>query len=78
MKIKNKKEEETLPLAIFCPRCRKKHPRHGCPLDNIEICVIYEQDHDTKDCPSLPRIKSVYQGTSERVEKLCLINLKRT
>jgi hypothetical protein len=76
MKIKKKQEEETLPLAIFCPRCHKKHPHHECPLDNIEICAICEHDHDTKDCPSLPGIKSVYQGTSEGVEQLCLINPK--
>jgi hypothetical protein len=77
MKIKKKEDEETLPLAIFFPKCCKKNPLREFPLDSVEICVICEQDHDTKNCPSLPGIKTIYQETSEGVEKLCIINQKQ-
>jgi hypothetical protein len=59
---KKNKEEVNLALVIFCSRCRKKHPLQECPLDSIEVCVICEQNHATKNFPSLPELKEVYQG----------------
>jgi hypothetical protein len=62
---KRKKEEIDLALAIFCSRCRKKHPLWECPLDNVEVCGICEKNHATKYCPSLPELKAVYQRDNE-------------
>jgi hypothetical protein len=47
---------------IFCPKCRKKHALHECPLDNIKMCKICARLHTTEDCPSLPGLKAVYQN----------------
>ena len=67
---KKKKEEVDLALAVFCSRCRKKHPLRECPLDNIEICGIYENSYDTKNFPSLLELKAVYQGATRETEKI--------
>lgn len=55
--MQNKQKVENVVSLIFCPRCRKKHPLRECLLDKIEICVIYEKRHATKDFPSLPGCK---------------------
>ena len=60
--IKRKQEEAERALAIFCPRCTRRHPRNECPLNCIKICLVYEENHSTNKCPSLPRLKVVYQG----------------
>lgn len=47
---------------------------------NIEIRVIYVESNATKDCPSLPGLKFVYQedgGVSQTPEKLCFVAPKR-
>jgi hypothetical protein len=54
LKIKRKQEEENPVLSIFCPKCRKRHPLRECPLDNVPVCAICNENHKTKDCPSLP------------------------
>lgn len=54
------------PLAIFNPRCHKKHALYECPLDKTTmnamnvapICNIYELNHPTDDCIYLPIAKS--------------------
>lgn len=35
MHIKIYREEAERALAIFCPRCTRKHPRNECPLNSI-------------------------------------------
>jgi hypothetical protein len=42
LKIHNKQQAEAEALAIFCPKCRKKHALRECPLDAkvVETCVI--------------------------------------
>lgn len=45
--IKRKQEEAERALAIFCPRCARRHPRNRCPLNSIEVCLVYEEDHST-------------------------------
>ena len=52
MNIKRKQEEEKRALAIFCPRCTKRHPRNECPLNSIESFSVYEESHSTDKCPS--------------------------
>ena len=48
-------------LAIFCPRCRKKHNQRECPLDMVHTCAIYTKDHAMDQCPSLPGLKAIYK-----------------
>jgi len=77
LKIQYKKNYENVALSIFCPKCRKKHALRECPLDSkaIETCVICVDNHDTKECPSLPGLKFVFndEGISEPVYPLYFI-----
>jgi len=59
--IKRKQEEAERALAIFYPRCTRRHPRSECPLNSIEVCLVCE-DHSTDKCPSFPELKAIYQG----------------
>jgi hypothetical protein len=74
---KKKKEEADLALAVFCPKSRKKYPLRECPLDIIKICGICEQNNDTKNCPSLPELKAIYQGATGETEQICFMAQKR-
>ena len=47
MQAKQKQVEEEKNLAIFCPRCRKKHSHKECPLDVVQVCAICTKDHST-------------------------------
>jgi len=77
MNIKRKQEEAERALAIFFPRCTRRHPRNECPLNCIEICSVCEENHSVDKCPSLPRLKVVYQGAERVTEQLCYINQRR-
>ena len=77
MNIRRKQEEAERALAIFCPRCTIRHPRNECPLNCIEICSICEENHSTDKFPSLPGLKSVYQGAEGVTEQIYYINQKR-
>ena len=45
LNIKLKLEGEA--LSIFCAKCRKKHPIKDCPLNNVKVCMIYAENHET-------------------------------
>ena len=62
-KLQNKQKAETDALAIFYPKCRKKHALREFPLDAkiIETCVICSENHETKSFPSIPGLKVVFQ-----------------
>jgi hypothetical protein len=61
LKLKKKQEEEIV-LAIFCPRCRKKHGEKECPLNVIEICGLCTLEHPTSECPTLLELQAMYRG----------------
>eukprot|EP00253_Pinus_taeda_P025718 PITA_25718 len=77
LQAKQKQMEAEQNLAIFCPRCRKKHSHKECPLDTVQTCAICTRDHSTEDCPSLPRLKVVYKEAEEEPEALYLLNQRR-
>lgn len=52
--IQKKQEEAERDLAIFCPRCTRKHPRNKCPLHSIEVYFSCEEEHLTNQFPFLP------------------------
>ena len=63
LSIKKKFEDEA--LAIFCSRCKKKHPIKNCPLNSISVCGVCAEDHTTEDYPSLPGLQAIYKGANE-------------
>lgn len=77
MNVKRKQKEAERSMAIFCPRCTGRHPRNECPLNCIQICSVCEENHFADKCPSLPRLKVVYQGAEGVTEQLCYINQRR-
>jgi len=72
LRIKNKQKAEAEALAIFFPKCRKKHALRECPLDAkvVETCMICSENHETKDCPSIPGLKAVFQEDPNSMESL--------
>jgi hypothetical protein len=62
LKMKRKQEEESVSLAIFCPRCRKRHPKKEFPFNVIEFYGIFLEYHPTERCPSLPGLQDIYKG----------------
>jgi len=72
--IKRKQEEAERALAIFCPRCTRRHPRNECPLNSIEVCSVCEEDHSMNQCPSLPGLKVAYQGAEGATKPLYFMN----
>jgi len=52
--IKRKQEEVERALAIFYPRCTRRHPQNEFPLNSIEVCSVCEENHCMGKCPSLP------------------------
>ena len=62
MQIKKKQEETERALAIFFPKCTKRHPINECPLNVIEVFFVCEENHAVDKCPYLQGLKEVYQG----------------
>ena len=68
MREKHKQVVGDLVLGVFFPKCRKKHPLKEFPLDKVEVCGLCEFEHDTKDCPSLPKSKAIFQACTVDTE----------
>ena len=45
LNIKRKLEDNA--LTSFFAKCRKKHPTKECPLNNVKICAISAENHET-------------------------------
>jgi hypothetical protein len=73
LQVKEKQAEEEQSLAIFFPRCKRKHGLRDCPLDVVHICTIYAKDHATKKCPSLPRLKVFFKEEEEETKPVYLM-----
>lgn len=74
MQAKQKQAEVEKNLAIFCPRCRKKHIHKECPLDTVQVYAICTKDHSTENCPSLLGLKVVHREVEEETEPVYLLN----
>ena len=72
-----KQAKEEASLAVFCPKCRDKHPLREWPLNKVPICTLCEKDHETQQCPSLPGIKAALQSTEEEAEAIYLLTQRR-
>ena len=64
LKANKKKEEQEQALAIFCSKCRKKHPLRECPLDSIQVCGLCTENHSTENCL---RLKELQMNSMEEV-----------
>ena len=75
---KIRQEEEDRDLNICFPKCRKRHPLKRYPLDKVETCLLCDQDHPTKDFPSLPGLKAIYKeaGADAVSKPVCFISQK--
>ena len=75
LKIHNKQQAEAEALTIFCPKCRNKHALRECPLEAkvVETCVICSENHETKEFPSIPGLKAVFQEDPSTIESLCFV-----
>ena len=65
MNIKKKFEDEA--LTIFCSRCKKRHPLKNSQLNAISLCGLCAEDHETDNCPSLPRSQAIYKWANEPI-----------
>ena len=65
MQAKQKQVGVEQNVAIFCPRCRKKHSQKECPLDTVKICDVFMKEHATESCPSHLGLKAVYKEVEE-------------
>ena len=72
LQAKKRQEEEDQALAIICPKCIKRHPLKSFPLDRVEVCLLCDQEHPTKDCPSLLGLKAIYEEAGMNVELVFL------
>ena len=77
LQVKKKRAEGEATLAIYCPKCRDKHPLRECPRDKVPVCTLCEKDHETEQCPSLPGIKAAMQPTEEEAEAVYLLTQRR-
>ena len=77
LQVKKKQAEVEAALAIFCSKCREKHPLRECPLDKVPICTICEKDHETQQFPSLLGITAFLQPTEEEAEVVYLLTQRR-
>ena len=77
MQAKQKQVEAEQNLAIFCPRCRKKHNHKECPFDTVQVCAICTKYHSTESCPSVPGLKAVYKEAEEETKPVYLLNQHR-
>lgn len=79
LKFQQKLVEEQESLFIFCPKCRKKHLLRECPIDvkGTNKCEICTENHATEKCPSIPRLKAVFEGGKPEAESLHTMGARR-
>ena len=77
VQVKKAQAEAEAALAIFCPRCKRKHLERECGLNSVSLCNICDLAHSTNQCPEFPRLKVVLQESSEDVQYSYFIGLKR-
>ena len=63
MNIKKKFEDEA--LTIFCSRCKKRHPLKNYLLNDVSLCGLRVENHETNNCPSLPELQAIYKEASK-------------
>jgi len=66
LRIKRKQEEERAAMAIFYPKCKRKHMEREFPINVVEVCGInFPWNNSTEKCPTFPRFQAIYKGNME-------------
>jgi hypothetical protein len=78
LKAKKKQEEQDQVLAIYCPKCRKKHAPRECPLDKIQVCGLCTDNHATDDCPRLKELQDTHIEEGQGMESLYYLAPRKT
>jgi hypothetical protein len=73
LQVKQKQAEEEHLLAIFFPRCRRKHGSRECPLDVVQNYAIFAQKHATEQCPSILGLKFIFKEEKEEIKLVYLM-----
>ena len=77
LKAKKKQEDEDQIMAIFCPKCRKKHALKDCPLENIQICAFCTEHHDMFNCPKVKVLQNCNMAADAEKENVYYMGTKR-
>lgn len=67
MQIK-KEQQEKIYFNISCPKCVKKHIVRECPLENINIFVIFGGEHSIDQYPSSCGWRVISHGEDQAME----------
>ena len=78
LREKQRQAEEDLALGVFRPKCRTKQLLRECPLDKVQEGGLCDLDHDTKECPSLLKVKTVFQASIVHMEQTYFISQKKS
>eukprot|EP00253_Pinus_taeda_P024888 PITA_24888 len=77
LKAKKKQEVEDQIMAIFCPKCRKKHALKECPLENIQVCAFCTEQHDIFNCPKVKVLQNCNMAANAEMENVYYMGTKR-
>lgn len=78
LKAKKIKEEEDQLMAIFCPKCRKKHALKDCPLENIQVCAFCTENHDIFHCSKVKILQNCnVKAANTDMENVYFMGAKR-
>jgi hypothetical protein len=64
-------------MAIFCPKCRKKHALKDCPLENIQVCAFCTEHHDMFNCPKVKVLQNCNMAANTEMENVYYMGAKR-
>eukprot|EP00253_Pinus_taeda_P016362 PITA_16362 len=77
LKAKKRQEEEDQLMAIFCPKCRKKHALKECPLENIQVCAFCTENHDIFHCSKVKILQNCNVVANTNLENVYFMGAKR-
>jgi len=77
LKAKKKQEDEDQIMAIFYPKCRKKHALKDCPLENIQVCAFYTENHDIFNCSKVKVLQNCNMAANAEMENVYYMGTKR-
>ena len=64
-------------MAVFCPKCRKKHALKDCPLENIQVCAFGTENHDIFHCSKVKILQNCNVEANTDMENVYFMGAKR-
>ena len=77
LKARKRQEEEDQLMAVFCPKCRKKHALKDCPLENIQVCAFCTENHDIFHCSKVKVLHNCNVVANADMENVYYMGAKR-